>query len=317
MAMTFAAARTICDEWLPTTAPSYATIRDRSIKMAVTIASPRVDEQTFQDFTAKDAVTTRYALTGSRDVRLFGSGDQVAPTGLNAAGIAAPTAAPTLTGSGSGSSFTAGLWFVGYAYKTALGTTQMSPLASITLTNAQNIVTGLLTLPTHVTSVDWFVATAEFNAVVQRKVNVATGAVQTFTGPAVAGVSPEINYTSLASLQPGALEPGVDVDGSASTTITTLNLGTAPAAGAKFRVRFSRTAVPPTNANDVIGLPDEWMTWVAPWLCCQGLALNHQGGDATRFAAVADKLEPFVQDFLARSTGRAKPIPRWTPWRTS
>lgn len=317
MAMTFAQARTICDEWLPQTAPNYTTIRDRSIKNAVTIAAPRVEEQTYQDFTAKDAVTTRYALSGSRNVRMFDVTEQVAPAGLNLSGVAAPTTAPTLTATGSSSTFGAGLWYVGYSYNTSLGESTMSSLASIPLTAGQNITTGALSFPTHVTSANWYVSTAEFNAVVQQKLATQTAAAKTFTGPATAGTSPLINYTELSSLAPGALEPGVNVDGTALSTVTTLNLGTAPAAGAKFRVRFARFAVPPTNPSDVIGLPDEWMTWVAPWLACQMLSLNHQGGDTTRFQTIADKLEPFVMDFLAKSTGRTKPIPLWTGWRVT
>jgi hypothetical protein len=313
MAMLYSAARTICDEWLPTTAPNYATIRDRSIKMAVAYAAPRVDEQTFQDFTAKDAVTTRYAITG-RNVRPLPEVSQVAPTGLNLSGVAAPTTAPTLAASGSGSTFTAGLWYVGYSYSTALGETQMSTLGTITLTSGQNIVTGVLTLPTHVTGINWYVSTAEYNAVVQQKLANQTGTAKTFTSPASAGTSPLIDYTDLASLQPGAYEPGVDTNGTVLTTVTTLNLGTAPAAGAKFRVRFSRTALPPTNPTDVIGLPDEWMNWVAPWVCALGLALGHQGGDATRFQQVAASLEPLVQDFLAKNTGRQATRVNWTPW---
>jgi hypothetical protein len=311
--MTLTQARAICDEWLPTTAPNYATIRDRSIKMAVQIAAPRVDEQTYQDFTAKDAVTTRYAITG-RDVRPMQ--EQDAPTNVNTAGVAAPTAAPSLTGTGAGGTFAVGLWYAGYAYNTTLGQTTMSPLGTVTLTAAQSILTGALTLPLHVNSVDWFVGTQEFNAVVQSKSGFTgvTGAAKTITAPAVAGTGPLINYTPLSSLAPGLYEAGVAVDGTALSTVTTLNLGTAPAAGAKFRVNFSRIATPPVNPTDVIGLPDEWMTWVAPWLCCQGLALSHQGGDATRFQQVAQELQPFVQDFLARSTGRQIPKINWTSW---
>ena len=67
-----------------------------------------------------------------------------------------PTAAPTL-GSSAGA-LAAGAYLVAYAYRNANGNTNLSPIASITLTASKQIdVTGI-SLPTGADSVDWFVS---------------------------------------------------------------------------------------------------------------------------------------------------------------
>lgn len=71
--------------------------------------------------------------------------------------IANPTTAPTL-GTSSGS-LAAGIYLVGYAYRNANGTTEISDISAVSFSGTKKIdVTSLGSLPAGVTSVDWFVS---------------------------------------------------------------------------------------------------------------------------------------------------------------
>jgi hypothetical protein len=65
--------------------------------------------------------------------------------GYNGTLVAAPVAAPTLAGNGSGSAFGAGGYAVQYTFATAAGESTPSPAAFVTLTAGQNIQVGALT----------------------------------------------------------------------------------------------------------------------------------------------------------------------------
>lgn len=76
----------------------------------------------------------------------------------HSAEVANPTVAPTLAAA-AGGALPAGTWWVGYAYKTVVGSTSVSPLQSVVVTVNQKInVTGLGALPGGVLSVDWYVS---------------------------------------------------------------------------------------------------------------------------------------------------------------
>lgn len=74
---------------------------------------------------------------------------------LGGAGVANPTAAPTLTEITSGS-LSAGTYRVAYTWKNATGETMISPVSSITIGASKNIRVTALTLPSGATDVYYY-----------------------------------------------------------------------------------------------------------------------------------------------------------------
>lgn len=70
--------------------------------------------------------------------------------------IADPAVAPVLAASAG--ALAAGAYQVAYAYRNANGNTNISPIASITLTASQKIDVSTVSLPAGATSIDWFVS---------------------------------------------------------------------------------------------------------------------------------------------------------------
>lgn len=75
---------------------------------------------------------------------------------MQAVGIVDPTAAPSLSASGSGSDLIAGTYDVVYSYANDQGETNISPAGEITITAGQNIVVAALGLPTNATEVRYY-----------------------------------------------------------------------------------------------------------------------------------------------------------------
>ena len=316
MAQTFATIRTFVDNSVPGTAPNYTTVRDEAIKLAVALASPDFREELYQEFTAKDGTTTRYALVG-RDIEVKVTPETPTATGINTAGVPAPTTLPSLSALPSGGTLAAGLYYWGYCYTTARGDTQMSPLASVTVAGSGRITRGVVALPANVTGIKDFLSTEPLDADVRLNGSGAvSGAAVTVTAAAtVGGPSPFVDHTPLTSFLPlVTLEEGVDVDGSANPLVTTLTLATAPAAGNRFRVWYTRKPLVPANANDTIALPDEWIKNAALFYVCQLLGLSHESGDATRFAQVAAALDPVIVDLKTRGSSHSAPTVIASSW---
>lgn len=102
--------------------------------------------------------------------------------------LASPSAAPTLSASGTGSQFAGALYFVAYSYTNSVGETTLSPTASITPTAGQNIVVAAITLPTGATGLRFYVSEAGGSSNDLRFVAAQTGGAQaTLTGPPAAG----------------------------------------------------------------------------------------------------------------------------------
>lgn len=112
-------------------------------------AMPRLNQ--FIKATASGAVVTIIAKWGVLTLA-------AALANTHAAQAASPVTAPTLAAA-AGGVLPAGTWYVGFAYRTAIGPTALSPVQSVVVTVDQKInVTGLGALPGGVASVDWYVS---------------------------------------------------------------------------------------------------------------------------------------------------------------
>lgn len=110
---------------------------------------------------------------------------------LNTNGIANPTTAPTLSGTGSGSPLAAGVYTVAYAHINATGTTKISNTNTVTLTSGQNIDVTFPAPPGGATATVVYVSQAAGNTTLKLKASVA---------------APGTTY-SVTSLPSGALIP--------------------------------------------------------------------------------------------------------------
>lgn len=112
-------------------------------------ATPMLNQ--FIKATASGAVVTIIAKWGVLTLA-------VALANAHVAQVASPVTAPTLAAA-AGGVLPAGTWYVGYAFRTAIGPTALSPIQNVTVTVDQKInVTGLGALPAGVSSVDWYVS---------------------------------------------------------------------------------------------------------------------------------------------------------------
>lgn len=107
------------------------------------------------------------------------------PVPTNSATVSAlvtanPSAAPTGTNSPAGTSLGAGSHYLGYTYITAAGETTISPLATFTLSSGDQLAVNATTLPTGVTSANYYFSVAAGSTTV-RKVFNTTGSGFTIT----------------------------------------------------------------------------------------------------------------------------------------
>lgn len=289
---------------------AQTTYLNQAIRDAVAYAGTWVKDTARLDFVG-DGVTRRFALVGV-DCDLADAAYQEAPVGLNTAAIAGPTVAPALTASGSGSTFTAGTWYVGYEFTDGLGRTNVSAIASIALAAGQNIVTAALTLPAGITGVKWYVAPAAQNPDIQLAATVASGATQTFTGPPSASAGrPLKDFIGLFTYNPSTqLEQDVAVDGTAAVGTATLTLGTAPALHDRFRAVYTCKPALPSLDTDTIRVAEQTIRVVALMFAHRTLAYVHESGDTTQHLDAYQKLDLLVQDMQKKTPSRPRPRPR-------
>lgn len=133
------------------TLDSYDSLDSAAILLARFInATPRLAQ--FVKASVAGAVVTITAKWGVLTLN-------TALANSHAAEVASPTTAPTGAGAAAGV-LAAGVYYVAYARRSALGLTAISPVVAVTVAAGQKIVTGAVTpLPAGAVSVDWFVST--------------------------------------------------------------------------------------------------------------------------------------------------------------
>lgn len=115
-------------------------------------------------------------------------------TNTTDAPIADPTTAPTLAGSGSGTTFAAGDYHVAYSDVTASGETLLSPFKTVTLTATQQIDVSALTLTG--TSRNWYMSPAAGSNKLRYIANTNGSAFSLTTLPTLnAQLPPDMNTT--------------------------------------------------------------------------------------------------------------------------
>jgi len=308
MAMTFGDIKQMVTDLVPNNgdAATYNKMLVESIKDAIEDAPPIRETATFDAI--GDGFTTRFSLLG-RDVQLAVINEQDTPTGVNTAGQVGPSLAPTLSAA-AGGTLAAGKYYVAISYYTTLGETQISPYATITLTDNQKITVTAITIPAGVIGVEYYLSLFPSSADIRATQYSTTGLAQDLTTlPPDTANTPLVDFTSLQSLAPNLnLEPGFGVDGKANVNVTTITFGTAPTLGQRIRISYTRRAIMPTLDTDIVGLPNDFLRVAVPMHMHKNLAANHVGGDATRHLALFDKYDAMLMDLKAKRTVR--PLPR-------
>lgn len=299
-----------------------------AINEAVYFAAPEFRERVFYDCIG-DGVTTRYPLPGY-NVELSPLDQQIFPQTINTSEVANPTTAPTAVIRAGGSSIASGAkLYIGFAWNTALGQTQLSPLFAITTTGANQTFDVTIPVAPHgVTTCDIFISGAELNPqYVSRSAAaqaVSTTAVTVVTSlglgngtnfPLVDYVDPTqesfIEESSVVSL-----EHGINADGSlnaAAASTTTITLQTALTSGQRMRLWYTRQPqVPVSNSAPIFGVPDDFLYTASAAFMHRYLAMNHEtGAKDQHWAAYVDLHQLSInmkQQESSRSVGSARAI---------
>jgi hypothetical protein len=261
-----------------------------------------------------DGITTRIALTG-RQVRLLEPDDWATPTGLNTAGIVAPTAAATYT-AGAGGSLPAGVYLSSYAYETPLGVTTPTAPVATTVVASGKITRAAVTPPTGATIADYLSAGAG-SGELRRVATGGTGIALDLTAvPSGTAPHAQSDFLGLATLAPDLehMEAGIAPDGSVSATVTTLTLTTAPDAGSPVRIPYTRMPLMPTNMDTPIALDDDFLRLTVRAHLCSALNMNITAGDGTDWAKLADMYFQQLNTLLGTAAGRRPVRARFVAW---
>jgi hypothetical protein len=276
------------------TATPFTDWITHAISEAIALAAPEFRERTFTDCIG-DGVTTRYALSGYNIV-LLPSDQQIFPQTINTAEVANPTAAPTAALRTGGSTIPAGaVLSFGFDWITAFGTTQLSPLGTITTSAAnQTIDITIPVAPLGVTGCNIYVTGSILNTQYVSRVSAAHAISATATTLVTGlGLGDGVNFPLVDFEDPAnvsfieatstiSIEPGINADGSvnaAAASTTVITLATALTSGQRLRIWYTRQPqVPSSNSAPIFGVPDDFLYTATAAIMHRYLAVNHETG---------------------------------------